>query len=72
MKVTLYSTHCPKCIILQKKLDMASIVYNTVEDVEEIAKTGMLSVPLLRVDDGAVMDFATAVKWVNDYATGAK
>ncbi len=72
MKVILYSTHCPKCIILQKKLDMAKVNYDTVEDVDEIVKTGMLSVPLLKVDDGDIMDFPTAVKWVNDYATGAK
>ncbi len=72
MKVILYSTHCPKCIILQKKLDMAKVNYDTVEDVDEIVKTGMLSVPLLKVDDGDIMDFPTAVKWVNNYVDSVK
>ena len=72
MKVILYSTHCPKCIILQKKLDMAKVNYDTVEDVDEIVKTGMLSVPLLKVDDGDIMDFPTSGKWVNNYVDSVK
>jgi len=51
---------------------MAKVNYDTVEDVDEIVKTGMLSVPLLKVDDGDIMDFPTAVKWVNKYVDSVK
>ena len=64
MKVTLYSTHCPRCIVLEEKLEDAEIEYTLVEDQSVMEEKGFLSAPMLDVD-GEVMDFSKAVKWIN-------
>ena len=61
----LYSTGCPKCSILKRKLDENGITYTEVNDVDLMLAKGMVSVPMLEVD-GNIMDFANAVKWVNE------
>lgn len=66
MSVTFYTTHCPKCSVLQSKLKAKGIDYTENSDVQEMISLGFKSAPLLKVDD-QVMDFATAVKWVNAY-----
>ena len=63
--VTLYTTHCPKCKILQTKLDSKGIKYDVVEDVDVMQEKGYMSMPMLEVD-GQVLDFPTANKWVNE------
>lgn len=65
MEVTLYSTHCPKCIVLEKKLQSTKVQYNLVEDQDVMIKKGFMSAPMLEVD-GEVMDFTKAVNWVNN------
>lgn len=64
MSVVLYSTHCPKCNVLEKKLQQKNIVYEEVNDVEIMKEKGYLTVPILEVD-GKSMDFKTAVDWIN-------
>ena len=64
LQVTLYTTHCPKCVILEKKLSQKKIKYNIVDDKQEIVKKGFLTAPLLEVND-EVMEFTKAVEWVN-------
>ena len=51
MKITLYSTHCPMCNVIEKKLKMAKLEYDVVEGVDEIRKLGYLSAPVLQVDE---------------------
>ena len=65
MKVILYSTNCPKCNILEKKLNMKNIDYETITDVDLMISKGFMSAPILEVD-GNVMEFKTAVEWVNE------
>ena len=57
MKITLYTTHCPQCSILEKKLQQKNINYEIVEDVTIMRKMGMLSAPNLVIDDGAPLNF---------------
>ena len=64
MKVILFTTHCPKCEVLEKKLKEKNIEYDEVNDTKEIIKRGYLSAPILEVD-GNVMDFKQAVDWIN-------
>ena len=64
MDVTLYSTHCPKCEVLEKKLKQKEIVFKEINDIKEIRKTGYLTVPLLKID-GDIMDFKAAIDWIN-------
>lgn len=64
MQVTLYSTGCPKCKVLVTKLDSKNINYNVISDINVIISKGIDSVPVLEVDN-KLMDFKTAVDWVN-------
>ena len=64
MRVTLYSTGCPKCVILEAKMKQKNIEYAIENDVDLMVEKGFQSLPMLEVD-GEVMDFGTAVKWVN-------
>lgn len=64
MKVTLYSTHCPKCNIITKKLIAKNIVFTEVNDIETIKNKGYFTVPVLEVDD-KVFSFKEANDWIN-------
>jgi len=66
MNVILYTTHCPKCRILESKLKQKNIPYKTIEDVEIIKQKGFITVPMLEVEN-TIMDFTTANKWINEY-----
>ena len=65
MQVILYSTGCPKCKVLVAKLNAKNIKYNTVSDVDIIISKGISTVPVLEVN-GTIMDFKTAVEWINE------
>ena len=64
MKVVLYSTYCPKCIVLQKKLISKNINFEEVNDVDAMLEKGFMAAPMLEVDD-EVMDFKAANDWIN-------
>ena len=63
--VILYSTGCPKCQVLTKKLDAAGISYTVITDVDEMLALGIKSAPMLEID-GKMMDFSQAIAWVRD------
>lgn len=65
MKVILYSTHCPKCNVLKKKLESKSIEFEEVNDIDIMTSKGFMQAPMLEVDD-QVFDFPNAVKWINE------
>ena len=62
--IVLYSTGCPKCRILEAKLAKTGETYTIIQDVDEMEKLGITTVPVLEVD-GKMMDFGEAVKWAN-------
>ncbi len=66
MNVILYSTHCPKCNILEKKLKEKNITYTEINDVNVMTEKGFITVPMLEVD-GTVMDFKAASSWIMNY-----
>ena len=66
ISIVLYSTGCPKCSILKKKLEEKQIPYDMVTDVEEMLALGISEVPVLSVN-GELMSFPNAVKWVNEW-----
>ena len=63
--IILYSTHCPKCKILEQKLKSKNIEYVEFTDVDKMIEMGFSMMPMLKVDS-VVMDFATANKWINE------
>lgn len=64
--INFFTTGCPKCKILKKKMDDKGILYNTVTDIEVMTALGIDSVPVLQFDDGTLMDFGKAIKWINE------
>lgn len=68
MEVTLYSTGCPKCNVLKKKLEAANINYTEVTDMDKVSQicnsTGFNSVPIIAIEDGDILDFNRAIAWV--------
>jgi len=65
MNIILYTTHCPKCRILETKLKAKNIEYQVVTDAEVMIDKGFMSSPMLEVD-GTVMDFSQANNWINE------
>ena len=66
MEIKLYSTGCPKCTILQKKLDSKNIKYTKITDVDTMKELGIVQVPVLEID-GILYTFKEANTWVEEY-----
>ena len=64
MNVVLYTTHCPKCKVLEAKLKMKKVEYDEVTDADLMIEKGFMSAPMLEVD-GKIMNFKDAVDWLN-------
>ena len=63
--IILYSTGCPKCKVLEQKMDIKNIKYEKITDIDIMTKKGFMSVPMLDVN-GKIMDFKTANNWINE------
>lgn len=62
--MTLFKTEmCPKCKILQTKLDDKGLEYEKSDNMQELIDLGFKTVPVLEVD-GEYMDFGKAMKWI--------
>lgn len=77
--IKLLTTHCPRCMILKKKLDIAKVEYREITDTEEIQSYGVSYVPALILpnetmdsDTPTILDFSAAIRWVNEYNGGSK
>lgn len=62
--VTLYSTGCPKCAVLKRKLGERHIAYDENDSVEDMTALGITQVPVLAVN-GKLLNFSEAVDWVD-------
>jgi glutaredoxin-related protein len=63
--VIFWSTHCPRCKVLEVKLKQKNINYKENNSVEEMTAKGFKEAPKLEVD-GVVMDFKQAVDWIKE------
>ena len=71
MSVIFYSTGCPRCDSLKKKLDNAGVQYELVTDVNEIMKQGFKTAPVLKVGD-KVYKFSEAIVKFKDIVNSVK
>ena len=64
--IILYTIHCPKCNVLEKKLQGKNIKFEIIDDERTLIEQGFASknFPLLLVDD-KLMEYTEAVAWVN-------
>lgn len=67
MNIVLYTIDCPNCLILEKKLEARKVKFLRVSDEETIRAKGFgdSSFPILDVN-GVVMNYKTAIQWVNN------
>ena len=65
MEVVLYSTGCPKCTVLKKKLQAKNIEFTEINDINTMLQMGLDEVPVLKVDN-QIMPFKKAVEWVKE------
>ena len=64
-KVILYSTHCPRCKVLELKLKQKNVAYEEINNVEQMKAKGFSEAPKLEVD-GVVYGFKEAVDWIKE------
>ena len=62
--ITLYSTGCPKCKVLEAKLNQKKVSYEICKDTEVMVEKGYMTLPMLDVD-GEPKDFIHAISYVN-------
>ena len=67
--ITLYSTHCPKCQVLEQKLKQKNIEFDVVSDIDTIVEYGrkhnIKSAPILEVDNEPY-DFMQALEYIKN------
>lgn len=69
--IKLYSTQCPKCRVITKKLEQKNIAFieiNCKEDtssIEMLSAKGFKSMPVLQVGN-EYFDFMKANKWIGE------
>lgn len=63
--ITVYSTGCPKCNVLIKKLNEKNILYNLCSDVEIMKSKNITQVPVIEADNN-LMNFKQSIDWINN------
>jgi glutaredoxin len=70
-KIILYSTNCPKCNVLEKKLEQKNIDFTIIDCtadttyIEMLIGKGFQSMPILQIND-EFLDFSKANKWIGE------
>lgn len=67
MDIKLYSTHCPKCSVIAKKLEQKGIDFELIDDfdIQILIDKGFRSAPILVVND-EYMEFNKANEWIKE------
>lgn len=65
MEIILYTTRCPICKMLEKRLADKKIEYTECTDIAKMKGLGIKQVPVLSVD-GTLYGAQEAVKWINE------
>ena len=64
MNIILYTVDCPKCKVLEKKLNNANISFEVCKDTKLMAEKNISKLPMLEVDD-KMLTFKEAVDMIN-------
>ena len=62
----LYSTGCPLCKTLEKKMQQAGVSFTIINDEEEMIRLGFQSVPVLYAF-GKYMQFSEAMAYISEF-----
>lgn len=63
--IKLFSTGCPKCKVLEKKLEEKNIDYVIENNIDKMFELEIEQVPVLMIDD-KLYDFSAAINWLNE------
>lgn len=64
--VEIFTTQtCPRCHMLKEKMNIKGIDFKENQDVDEVIKLGYRSVPIVKKEDGEILDFGKAISWIN-------
>lgn len=63
--IVFYSTGCPKCKVLKRKLDEKQIEYSENGSVEQMLSMGIMAAPALSVN-GEILNFNKALNWLKE------
>lgn len=63
--ITVYSTGCPKCLQLEKKLSSCNIDFIINSDVDTMKRLGIQTVPYMEVN-GHLLNFNESWKWIKE------
>ena len=64
MKIILYTIDCPKCKILEKKLNMNNIQYDICKDTKLMKEKNIQKLPILSIDE-RLYSYKEAVDLIN-------
>lgn len=64
MKFILYTIDCPKCLVLEKKLDAKGCTYEKNMDKDFMLAEGLNLLPVLELEDGTRLSFKEAVDYL--------
>lgn len=67
--IILYSTGCPQCMVLKKKLDASGINYQTITDQKIMLELGFRSAPILAIGE-KYLTFSETIKWLKELNNG--
>lgn len=67
--VTLYSTNCPKCKIIEAKLKQLGFEYKVITNIEEMKTLGITTAPVMCVDNKKY-DFNNSIRYLKEVADG--
>jgi len=63
--IKLYTIGCPKCNILEEKLDAKNIKYEKCEDKDIMISKNINKLPVLEIDN-KLLEFIDANNWINE------
>lgn len=63
----LYSTNCPKCNVIEKKLRNKNIEFEKITDFDhnKMKEKGFSFAPILETNDGVLLDYSNANNYIN-------
>lgn len=64
--IKLYTIGCPACKVLEQKIEHFNIDVEKIEDEEIISSKGIMSVPVVELEDGTLLNFQTANQLLNE------
>jgi len=64
MNIILYTIDCPRCKVLEKKLQQKEINYSICNDIKIMTEKNIQELPVLSID-GKLYQYKEAINWIN-------